>query len=142
MKTASIKKKDIVQDWYIVNAENQVLGRLASKIAQTIRGKNKPFFTPHMDMGDFVVVINAEKVKVSGNKESDKMYWSNSGYPGWLKEINLASVREKNPERIITKAVKGMLPHNKLGNKLLTHLKVYKGADHPHVAQQPINLEL
>ena len=142
METSSIKQKEIVRDWYIVDAEGQVLGRLASNIAQVIRGKNKPYYTPHMDMGDFVIVINAEKVKVTGNKESDKMYWRHSGYPGGLTEYNFASLREKHPDRLISKAVKGMLPSNKLGSKLLGHLKVYKGAVHPHAAQNPQKLEL
>ena len=142
METSSIKQKEIVRDWYIFDAEGQVLGRLASNIAQIIRGKNKPYYTPHMDMGDFVIVINAEKVKVTGNKESDKIYWRHSGYPGGLTEYNLASLREKHPDRLISKAVKGMLPSNKLGSKLLGHLKVYKGSDHPHVAQNPQKLEL
>tara|TARA_Y100000590_G_C15533108_1_gene943946 strand:+ start:531 stop:962 length:432 start_codon:yes stop_codon:yes gene_type:complete len=142
METSSIKQKEIVRDWYIFDAEGQVLGRLASNIAQIIRGKNKPYYTPHMDMGDFVIVINAEKVKVTGNKESGKMYWRHSGYPGGLTEYNLASLRGKHPDRLISKAVKGMLPSNKLGSKLLGHLKVYKGSDHPHVAQNPQKLEL
>ena len=142
METSSTKQSEIVHDWYLIDAEGQILGRLASKIAQIIRGKNKPHYTPHMDMGDFVVVINAGKIKVTGNKESDKMYWSHSGYPGGLTEYNLSFLREKHPERLITKAVKGMLPSNKLGNKLLTHLKVYNDSTHPHGAQNPINLEL
>ena len=137
METTSIRVNEITRNWYIVDADGQILGRLASEIAQIIRGKKKPFFTPHMDMGDFVVVINAEKVKVTGNKERDKTYFRHSGYPGGVTQLNLRKVRENFPERIITNAVKGMLPHNRLGRKLLTHLKVYSGELHPHAAQQP-----
>ena len=137
METTSIRVNEITRNWYIVDADGQILGRLASEVAQIIRGKKKPFFTPHMDMGDFVVVINAEKVKVTGNKERDKSYFRHSGYPGGVTQINLRKVRQNFPERIITNAVKGMLPHNRLGRKLLTHLKVYSGELHPHAAQQP-----
>ena len=137
METTSIPVNEITRNWYIVDADGQILGRLASEVAQIIRGKKKPFFTPHMDMGDFVVVINAEKVKVTGNKEKDKTYFRHSGYPGGVTQINLRKVRQVFPERIITNAVKGMLPHNRLGRKLLTHLKVYSGELHPHAAQQP-----
>ena len=137
METTSIRVNEITRNWYIVDADGQILGRLASEIAQIIRGKKKPFFTPHMDMGDFVVVINAEKVKVTGNKERDKSYFRHSGYPGGVTQINLRKVRQNFPEKIITNAVKGMLPHNRLGRKLLTHLKVYSGELHPHAAQQP-----
>ena len=137
METTSIRADEINREWFIVDAEGQTLGRLASEIAQIIRGKKKPFFTPHMDMGDFVVVVNAEKVKVTGNKEKDKTYFRHSGYPGGVTQISLRMVRQDFPERIITNAVKGMLPHNKLGRQLLTHLKVYSGTDHPHAAQLP-----
>ena len=137
MLTSSIKKDDIQRDWYIVDADNKTLGRLASEIAQVIRGKKKPFYTPNLDMGDFVVVINAEKVAVSGNKEEQKKYFSHSGYPGGDKEISLSRLREKQPEKIIYNAVKGMLPHNRLGRKLIKHLKVYTGSEHPHTSQQP-----
>ena len=137
METTSIRVNEITRNWYIIDADGQILGRLASEVAQIIRGKKKPFFTPHMDMGDFVVVINAEKVKVTGNKEKDKTYFRHSGYPGGVTQINLRKVRQVFPERIITNAVKGMLPHNRLGRKLLTHLKVYSGEEHPHAAQQP-----
>ena len=137
METRSIRANEISREWFIVDAEGQTLGRLASEIAQIIRGKKKPFFTPHMDMGDFVVVVNAEKVKVTGNKEKDKTYFRHSGYPGGVTQISLREVRQDYPERIITNAVKGMLPHNRLGRQLLTHLKVYSGADHPHAAQLP-----
>ena len=137
METTSIRVNEITRNWYIIDADGQILGRLASEVAQIIRGKKKPFFTPHMDMGDFVVIINAEKVKVTGNKEKDKTYFRHSGYPGGVTQINLRKVRQSFPERIITNAVKGMLPHNRLGRKLLTHLKVYSGEVHPHAAQQP-----
>ena len=137
METTSIRVNEITRNWYIVDADGQILGRLASEVAQIIRGKKKPFFTPHMEMGDFVVVINAEKVKVTGNKEKDKTYFRHSGYPGGVTQINLRKVRQVFPERIITNAVKGMLPHNRLGRKLLTHLKVYSGELHPHAAQRP-----
>ena len=137
METTSIRVNEITRNWYIIDADGQILGRLASEVAQIIRGKKKPFFTPDMDMGDFVVVINAEKVKVTGNKERDKTYFRHSGYPGGVTQINLRKVRQSFPERIITNAVKGMLPHNRLGRKLLTHLKVYSGEVHPHAAQQP-----
>jgi len=137
METTSIRADEISREWFIVDADGQTLGRLASEIAQIIRGKKKPFFTPHMDMGDFVVVVNAEKVKVTGNKEKDKTYFRHSGYPGGVTQISLRKVRQDYPERIITNAVKGMLPHNRLGRQLLTHLKVYSGAEHPHAAQLP-----
>ena len=137
MKTNSIKASEISRDWYLVDAKDKTLGRLASNIAQVIRGKKKPFFTPHMDMGDFVIVINAEKVKVTGKKEKTKTYFRHSGFPGGITQVNLKKVRQDYPERIITNAVKGMLPHNRLGRKLLTQLKVYPGELHPHAAQQP-----
>ena len=137
MLTSSIKKDDIQRDWYIVDADNKTLGSLASEVAQVIRGKKKPFYTPNLDMGDFVVVINAEKVSVSGNKEEQKKYFSHSGFPGGDKETSLSSLRAKQPEKIIYNAVKGMLPHNRLGRKLIKHLKVYSGSEHPHASQQP-----
>jgi large subunit ribosomal protein L13 len=137
METTSIRADEINREWFIVDAEGQTLGRLASEIAQIIRGKKKPFYTPHMDMGDFVIVVNAEKVKVTGNKEKDKSYFRHSGFPGGVTQISLQKVRQDFPERIITNAVKGMLPHNRLGRQLLTHLKVYSGTEHPHAAQLP-----
>ena len=142
METSSIRAAEITRNWYLVDAENQTLGRLASKIAQILRGKNKPYFTPHMDMGDFVVVVNAEKVKVTGNKEADKNYFRHSGHPGGITKINLKKVRQVHPEKIITNAVRGMLPHNRLGVKLLKHLKIYTTGVHPHEAQQPKPLTL
>ena len=137
METISIRADEINREWFIVDAEGQTLGRLASEIAQIIRGKKKPFYTPHIDMGDFVVVVNAEKIKVTGNKEKDKSYFRHSGFPGGVTQISLKKVRQDFPERIITNAVKGMLPHNRLGRQLLTHLKVYSGTEHPHGAQLP-----
>ena len=137
METTSIRINEISRDWFIIDAENQTLGRLSSEIAQILRGKKKPFFTPHMDMGDFVIVINAEKVKVTGKKEKNKTYFRHSGFPGGITQVNLRKVRQDYPERIIINAVKGMLPHNRLGRKILTHLKVYKGELHPHAAQEP-----
>ena len=142
MKTLSIKKSDIEKDWWVADAEGQILGRFASKIAQVLRGKHKVNFTPHMDMGDFVVVINADKIQVTGKKETDKTYFRHTGYPGGGKETSLAEFRRKKPERIVENAVKGMLHHNRLGRSILSHLKVYAGADHPHAAQQPQLLEL
>ena len=137
METSSIKFKEINRNWYLVDAENETLGRLASNIAQIIRGKQKPFFTPHMKMGDFVVVVNADKVKVTGKKEEDKKYWHHTGFPGGQKESSLKRLRSNYPERIIKNAVKGMLPHNKLGHQLGTYLKVYSGPEHPHNAHNP-----
>ena len=137
MLTSSIKKDEIKRDWYIVDADSRTLGRLASEIAQVIRGKRKPFYTPNLDMGDFVIVINAEKVAVSGNKEDQKKYFSHSGYPGADKQVSLSHLRSTQPEKIIYNAVKGMLPHNSLGRKLMKHLKVYTGAEHPHASQEP-----
>ncbi|MFL2983361.1 MAG: 50S ribosomal protein L13 [Candidatus Neomarinimicrobiota bacterium] len=142
MKTISIKKSEINKDWWIANADGQVLGRFASKIAQVLRGKHKVDFTPHMDMGDFVIVINAEKISVTGNKEKNKTYFKHTGYPGGGSETSLAELRRSKPERIIENAVRGMLPHNRLGRSINLHLKVYSGADHPHDAQQPKILEL
>ena len=142
METTSICAEEITHNWYLIDAENQILGRLASMVAQILRGKNKPYFTPHMDMGDFVVVINAEKVKVTGNKEEDKKYWHHTGFPGGQREANLKRMRLDHPDRIITNAVKGMLPHNRLGRQLNTHLKVYSGTEHPHAAQKPQIIQL
>ena len=141
MKTLSIKKDQISREWFVVDASNQNLGRLASNVAQVIRGKHKPFFTPNLDMGDFVIVINADKVSLSGKKSDTKKYWRHTGFPGGQKEVSFNQMQERYPDRVITNAVKGMLPHNRLGRQLLTHLKVYSGADHPHSSQQPKKLE-
>lgn len=142
MRTESIKKNEITRSWYLVDAEGKNLGRLASKVAQVIRGKHKPNYTPNLSMGDFVIVVNAEKVKLSGKKESLKSYWRHSGYPSGDTTISFLQMKESFPERIIEKAVKGMLPHNKLGHQLNGALKVYAGPEHPHQAQQPQVLEV
>lgn len=137
MKTYTAKPSDIVQKWFVVDAEGQTLGRLASQIAYVLRGKHKPTFTPHMNMGDYVVVVNADKVKLSGSKELTKPYYRHTGYFGGLKTTRAFELRAKHPERLIEFAVKGMLPHNKLGRELYRHLKVYSGAAHPHEGQKP-----
>ncbi len=142
MKTYSIKHKDIKKDWFVIDAKDKVLGRLASSIAQVLRGKGKTNYTPHMNMGDFVVVVNADKVVVTGNKELNKKYFSHTGYPGHHSEISVEKMREDIPEFLITNAVKGMLPHNRLGRAILKQLKVFSGPNHPHNAQQPKLLEL
>lgn len=141
MKTYSIKADEIHKDWFVADAENKALGRLASKVAQILKGKHKPTYTPHMDMGDFVVVVNAEKIRVSGNKEMQKTYFSHSGYPGGTKEVDLYTMRRRYPERVIQNAVKGMLPHNRLGRQMMRNLKIYSGPDHPHSSQQPKVME-
>jgi large subunit ribosomal protein L13 len=135
MKTYTLRAKEIETRWHVLDAEGRPLGRLASEVAQLLRGKQRPTFTPHMDNGDFVVVVNAAKVKVTGSKTQQKVYYRHSGYPGGLKETTLARVLEARPERVLQQAVKGMLPHNRLGRKLLRHLKVYGGPEHPHQAQ-------
>ena len=142
MNTTSIKKSEITREWFIVDAQGSTLGRLSSKIAHILRGKNKVNFTPHMDMSDFIIIINADKIKVSGNKEKNKEYWKHSGFPGGGSNTSFSSIKETNPTVIIQNSVKGMLPHNKLGNKLLNHLKIYVGTEHPHQAQDPTVLEL
>ncbi len=142
MKTYSAKPKDIERKWYLINAEGQVLGRLSTRIADLLRGKNKPIYTPHMDTGDFVVVINAEKVVVTGKKAEQKEYQRYSGYPGGLKRIPYKRMLQEHPERIIEHAVRGMIPHNRLGRAVFKKLKVYAGPDHPHAAQQPELLEI
>ena len=141
VKTYSIKADEIHKDWFVADAENKALGRLASKVAQTLKGKHKPTYTPHMDMGDFVVIVNAEKIRVSGNKEMQKTYFSHSGYPGGTKEVDLYTMRRRHPERVIQNAVKGMLPHNRLGRQMMRNLKIYSGPDHPHSSQQPKVME-
>jgi large subunit ribosomal protein L13 len=130
------------RDWYVVDAEGQTLGRLATRIADTLRGKLKPEYTPHIDTGDFVVVVNAEKIVVTGNKLQDKRYYRHSGYPGGLRSRTLAEMLDRQPEEVIRKAVKGMLPRNRLARAQLTKLKVYAGPEHPHAAQQPKPLEI
>lgn len=140
-KTYYPKPDDVTRDWYVVDAAGMNLGRLASRIAQVLIGKSKPEYTPGVDLGDFVIVINAEKVVVTGKKLDQKMYYRHSGYPGGLKAISLRNQLEKFPDRVITSAVKGMVPRNRLGRKLMTKLKVYRGPEHPHGAQKPSNLE-
>jgi large subunit ribosomal protein L13 len=142
MKTYSAKPYEVDQNWLIVDAEGQVLGRMATEIAARLRGKHKAEYTPHVDTGDFIVVINAEKVQVTGNKAKDKIYHSHSGYPGGLKSISFEKLLEKSPERIIQSAVKGMLPRTPLGRAMFKKLKVYAGEVHNHSAQQPQPLEL
>lgn len=142
MKTYSPKPGDIHQKWYVVDAEGQVLGRLASKIAQILRGKNKPIWAPHVDTGDFVVVVNASKVQLTGRKPFQKKYHHHSGYMGGLKTTPYARMKERKPEFIIQEAVRGMLPHNRLGRKMIKKLKVYDAAEHPHNAQKPEKIEL
>ena len=138
MRTETPKADQIKYDWYLVDATDQVLGRLATKIASIIRGKHKPYFSPHLDTGDYVIVINAEKIKLTGNKEQQKIYQRYSGYPGGLREIPYLRMKEKSPETIIEHAVKGMLPKNILGRSLFKNkLKVYSGNEHPHQAQSP-----
>jgi large subunit ribosomal protein L13 len=130
------------RDWYVVDAEGKTLGRLATRIADALRGKRKPEYTPHIDTGDFVVVVNAEKIVVTGNKLQDKRYYRHSGYPGGLRSRTLSEMLDRQPEEVIRKAVKGMLPRNRLARAQLTKLKVYAGPDHPHAAQQPKPLEI
>jgi large subunit ribosomal protein L13 len=137
MKTYVATPADRQRDWLLVDASGQTLGRLASQIADALRGKRKPTYTPHIDTGDFVIVVNAEKVSVTGNKLRDKRYYRHSGYPGGLRSRSLAEMLERRPEEVLRKAVKGMLPRNRLGRKQLTKLKIYAGPDHPHAAQKP-----
>jgi large subunit ribosomal protein L13 len=142
MKTFSAKPETVKRDWYVIDAENKVLGRLATEIARRLRGKHKAEYTPHVDTGDYIIVINADKIAVTGNKEKDKLYHHHTGYPGGLKTISLDKQRIKAPERIIETAVKGMLPKNPLGRAMFRKLKVYAGAEHGHQAQQPQTLEI
>jgi len=142
MKTYSAKPHEVEQNWLLVDAEGQTLGRMASGIATRLRGKHKAEFTPHVDTGDYVVVINAEKVRVTGNKATDKLYYSHSGYPGGLKSISFEKLQERSPEKVIKLAVKGMLPRTPLGRAMFKKLKVYAGTEHPHSAQQPQTVSL
>jgi large subunit ribosomal protein L13 len=144
LKTYIAKTDEITsaRKWYVVDAQDMILGRMASRIASILKGKNKAFYSPHQDAGDFVVVVNAEKIVVTGNKLRDKVYYTHSGYPGGQKSINLGAMLEKHPERVVELAVKRMLPKNALGRKMFKKLKVYVGPDHPHSAQQPQVLEL
>jgi large subunit ribosomal protein L13 len=142
MKTYFATDKSIKHHWYVVDATNKVLGRLASQVAKYLRGKHKPEYTPHADVGDYIVIVNAEKIRVTGGKENKKIYYTHSGYPGGLKETILSELQARNPAQIIEIAVKGMLPKNTLGRSVLRKLKVYAGAEHPHIAQQPIEVDL
>ena len=142
MKTYTAKPETVERDWFIVDAENKTLGRLSTEIARRLRGKHKPEYTPHVDTGDYIIVINAEKVYVSGNKKTDKMYHHHTGYPGGLKSISFEKLIEKAPERVIESAVKGMLPKNPLGRAMYQKMKVYAGSEHPHTAQQPKTLDI
>lgn len=142
MKTISMRAQDVQRSWLVVDAENKTLGRLATEVARRLRGKHKPEYTPHVDTGDYVIVVNAEKVTVTGNKTTDKIYYRHSGYPGGIKAISFGHLRDKHPERIIEKAVKGMLPRNPLGRAMFRKLKVYAGSEHPHSAQQPEPLDV
>jgi large subunit ribosomal protein L13 len=142
MKTYNAKPGEISRDWYLVDAEGQTLGRLATRLADLLRGKGKAQFTPHVDTGDFVVVVNAEKIAVTGKKLDEKMYYRHSGYPGGLKQRPLREQLERRPEEVLRKAVKGMLPRTRLGRQQLTKLKIYAGPEHPHDAQAPMPLEV
>ena len=141
-KTINPSIDSINRQWYLVDAENQTLGRLATEVAAVLRGKNKPYFTPHLDTGDFVVIVNAEKIQVTGRKGTQKLYRRHSGRPGGMKVETFNALQERIPERIVEKAIKGMLPHNALGRQLFRKLKVYKGSEHPHAAQNPQVLSL
>ena len=142
MSTISAKPAEVERDWYLVDASGKTLGRLASEIARRLRGKHKPVYTPHVDTGDYIVVINAEKIHVSGNKVTDKKYFRHSGYPGGIKEANFTQMIERHPEKVLELAVKGMLPRNPLGRAMFKKLKVYAGTEHRHTAQQPQPLEV
>ncbi len=142
MRTYATKLADTKHEWFVVDAEGRTLGRLASRIAAILKGKHKPVYSPSMDVGDFVVVINADKIRVTGRKPDQKMYYRYSGYPGGLKSISLRDQLAEHPERVLKAAVRGMLPHNRLGRAMFKKLKVYKGAEHPHAAQKPQQLDL
>jgi len=142
MKTYQAKKEEVDHKWYLVNAEGKVLGRLSAELAKILRGKNKPTYTPYLDTGDFVVVVNAGKVTLTGKKMKDKIYYHHTGYPGGIKEMNAEKLLAKKPTEMIRMAVKGMLPKNSLGRQMLRKLKIYAGSSHPHDAQKPVPLEL
>ncbi len=142
MNTFVTKPSDIKHDWYVVDAQGRTLGRLATRIATVLKGKHKPIYSPSMDTGDYVVVINAEKIVATGHKLDEKMYYRHTGYPGGLRQINLRDQLAKHPERVISAAVRGMLPHNRLGRAMFKKLKVYAGAEHPHAAHKPKTLAL
>jgi large subunit ribosomal protein L13 len=142
MKTISAKKEEVIRDWYLVDAKNKTLGRLSTEIAIRLRGKHKPIYTPHVDTGDFIVVINASKITVTGNKMRDKMYYKHTGYIGNLKSANLATMMKKSPETVLMKSVRGMLPKTKLGNAMIKKLRIFSGPEHTHTAQSPKPLEV
>ena len=142
MKTQSVNKESVLHGWYVVDADGKTLGRLSTQIANRLRGKHKAEFTPHVDTGDYIIVVNADKIHVTGKKETDKLYYHHTGFPGGIKAMALGKMREKSPEKILENAVKGMMPRNRLGRAMLSKLKVYAGNSHPHSAQQPIALEL
>jgi len=142
MKTYSAKASDVQRSWFLVDAEGKILGRLACEVARRLRGKHKAIYTPHVDTGDFIVVVNADKIVLTGKKTTDKIYYHHSGYPGGIKSKTAGKMRQDKPERLIHIAVKGMLPKNSLGRKMLRKLKIYSGNDHPHEAQRPDKLEL
>lgn len=142
MRTYAVKESELKHDWFVVDAAGQNLGRLSSQVAAILRGKHKPMFSPHLDTGDFVIIVNADKVEVTGKRLDDKLYYHFSGYPGGLKKTTLRTQLATHPERVLADAIKGMLPHNRLGRKMFKKLKVYAGPDHPHAAQQPKKLEL
>ncbi len=142
MKTYQAKKEEVEHQWYLVDAEGKVLGRLASELAKILRGKNKPIYTPHVDTGDFVIVVNAGKVALTGKKMKDKIYYHHTGYPGGIREMSAEKLLAKKPTEMIRIAVKGMLPKNSLGRQMFQKLKVYAGAKHPHEAQKPVPLEI
>ncbi len=142
MKTFSAKPQDVERKWFVVDAQGQTLGRLATRIATVLRGKHKPVYTPHVDCGDYVIVVNADKIHVTGQKLEQKTYYRHSGYPGGLRQVSLRRQLQVHPDRVIEAAVRGMLPHNRLGRKMFKKLKVYAGPTHPHEAQQPKAMEL
>ena len=142
MKTYQAKKEELDYQWYLVNAEGKVLGRLAAELVKILKGKNKPTYTPHLDTGDFVIVVNAEKVALTGKKMKDKIYYHHTGYPGGIKEINAEKLLAKKPTEMIRIAVKGMLPKNSLGRQMIRKLKIYAGPNHPHEAQKPVTINL
>jgi large subunit ribosomal protein L13 len=142
MKTFSAKAHEVKRDWFVVDASDKILGRLATEIARRLRGKHKAEYTQHVDTGDYIIVTNAEKVKVTGRKFKDKLYYNHTGFPGGIKEMTFEKLQQKNPTQIIERAVKGMLPKNPLGREMYRKLKIYVGSDHPHEAQQPVKLEI
>jgi len=142
MKTQSTRPADVRREWFVVDAAEKTLGRLATEIARRLRGKHKPEFTPHVDTGDYIVVVNADKVRVTGNKTTDKTYWRHTGYPGGIKGVSFRDMIATHPERVIESAVRGMLPRGPLGREVYRKLKVYSGSEHPHTAQQPQPLEI